>query len=75
MQSEFVYPDIADRSASGVWEEEGSLDICQRARERVHELLSSHYPDYIDSATDDKICARFFIRLAPQVMRSDPDRW
>ena len=58
-----------------MWEEEGSPDICQRARQRVRELLSSHYPDYIDSATDDKIRARFPIRLAPQVMRPDPDRW
>lgn len=75
MQTEFLYPEIADRSAQGEWEEQGAPSIRDHARERAREMLSSHYPTYIDAAADKKIRERFPIQLSSEVMRPNPDRW
>ena len=75
METEFLYPDVADRASPGEWEENGALDIRVRARERVRELLSSHYPEYIDAKTDAKLRARFPIHLPREAMRADCGRW
>ena len=37
MQTEFLYPQVADRSTPAEWEEQGSRDIRDRARERTRE--------------------------------------
>ena len=75
MRSEFQYPDIADRTSQGAWEEEGSRSIYDRAHERVQEILSTHYPEHIDPAVDAKIRERFPIRLDPADMRPGNGRW
>ena len=75
MRSEFQYPDIADRTSQGAWEEEGSRSIYDRAHERVQEILSKHYPEHIDRAVDAKIRAWFPIRLDPADMRPGNGRW
>lgn len=75
MQSEFVYPDLADRSSPGAWEESGRRDIYQLAHGRVRDVLSSHYPAYIDEAADQRLRARFPIRLARADMMPGNARW
>ncbi len=75
MRSEFVYPEIADRSSPGAWEEEGSRNVYERAHERVREILGSHYPAYLDPALDARIRERFPIRLDPADMRPGNGRW
>ena len=50
-------------------------DIRQQAGKRVKSILSSHYPEYIDAATDAKIRSTFPIRLAPGHMRAGSGRW
>jgi trimethylamine--corrinoid protein Co-methyltransferase len=75
MRSEYVYPKLADRSSPEDWQSAGSPDIRQRAGERVKALLASHYPEYIDSGTDQRIRERFPIRLAPEDMRPGNGRW
>ncbi len=75
METDYLYPDLADRSTPGAWEEEGSLDIMARARQGVKEVLSSHYPDHIDAQTDAAIRARFPIRLAQADMQTGNGRW
>ena len=42
METDYLYPDLADRSAPGAWEEEGSLDIMARAEQSVKQILSTH---------------------------------
>ena len=42
---------------------------------RVREILSTHYPQYIDAATDAKIRARYRIQLSESDMRADSGRW
>jgi trimethylamine--corrinoid protein Co-methyltransferase len=75
MRTEFRYPELADRSAPGAWEEEGSPAIVERAHERVREILSTHYPAYIGPALDAEIRSRFPIRLAEADMQPGGARW
>jgi trimethylamine--corrinoid protein Co-methyltransferase len=75
MQTEYVYPEIADRSTPGQWEEMGRKSIYDRAHERVKEILSSHYPRYIEPAVDARIRERFPIKLAAEDMRPGNGRW
>ncbi len=63
MQTEYLYPGIADRRSPNDWAERGSLDVLQRAAERVREILSSHYPHHVPDAVDAAIRARFPVRL------------
>jgi trimethylamine--corrinoid protein Co-methyltransferase len=75
MESEYLYPGISDRRSQGEWEETGRLDIVAAAHARVREILSTHYPDHIDSATDRKIRERFDILLPEDAMRPGNGRW
>lgn len=75
MRSEYEYPKLADRLPPGVWEEAGSLDIRELAGMRVKEILSSHYPAYIDPAVDKKIRERFKIELPREHMQVGSGRW
>jgi len=75
MRSEFQYPELADRTSPGEWEEEGSRSIYERAHQRVHEILGAHYPEYLDPAFDARIRERFPIRLDLADMRPGNGRW
>jgi len=75
MRSEFQYPALADRSSPGEWQERGSRTIYEQAHERVRDLLSTHYPTYLDPAVDARIRERFPIRLDPADMRPGNGRW
>ena len=69
MQSEFLYPKIADRAPPGVWEQEGSKDILERAHETAFEILSTHFPDHITPKADTNIRDRFPILLSRDAMK------
>jgi trimethylamine--corrinoid protein Co-methyltransferase len=75
MQSEYLYPELADRLTPSAWEELGSKTLYEQAHERVGEMLSSYYPTYIDPAADRRIRDRFPIRLQPEEMRPGNGRW
>ncbi len=75
MEREYLYPGISDRQSQGDWEEAGRPDIVDAAKARVREILSSHYPDHIDSAMDGKIRERFDILLPEEAMRPRNGRW
>ena len=49
--------------------------MAQRAHERVDEVLSSHYPNYIGAETDAAIRERFAIHLSPEQMQAGAKRW
>ena len=68
MQSDFVYPQIADRRSIEEWEAAGAPDIRSLALERTREILDSYYPAHIDAGLDNKIRARFDIRLPRELM-------
>lgn len=72
MQSDFLYPQIADRSAPEVWEAAGRPDIRAPARKRLADLLASHYPTHVSADTQALLRTHFDIRLPPASMRPKP---
>ena len=62
MERDYYYPSIADRNEPAVWQEEGSLDHWQRARNKVKNLLE-HHPNYIPADVDQAIRASLPIKL------------
>ena len=75
MESEYFYPAVADRTTPDQWEERGSLDIRERAHTRAKEILSSHYPTYIEPRVDNEIRTRFPIHLGREAMSPGCGRW
>ncbi len=75
MESEYLYPTLMDRTPTGDWEQAGSKDIFERSRDAVANILSSHYPIYIDSTTDQKIRDRYPIQIRQANMDADSGRW
>ena len=75
MRRDFVYPAVGDRSSPDAWAESGSLDIRERARAQVREVLSSHYPEHVERDVDDRIREAFDIRLPREAMRPGDGRW
>ncbi len=65
MQSDFLYPEIADRTVIDVWEAAGSIDIRQAGARRAQEILAEHRPRYIEPAMDRDVRALLPIELPP----------
>ena len=64
MNTDYLYPQIADRQSIEEWEENGKLDMRTRAIARTKELLSASPPGHIDPAIDASIRASHNICLA-----------
>jgi trimethylamine--corrinoid protein Co-methyltransferase len=75
METEYQYPEVADRTSTDEWEEGGATDIRQRAAEKARKILASHYPEYIDAAVDEEIRRRYPILLLREAMTADCGRW
>ena len=75
MQSEYLYPRLADRLNADQWKAVGGHDIRERARGKVREVLASHYPDTIDSTLDGRIREGFNIHLSREQMTPGNGRW
>jgi trimethylamine--corrinoid protein Co-methyltransferase len=75
MQTEYLYPKVADRLAVSEWEHRGSRDAIALAKAKVREIMASHYPAYIDPARDAAIRAAFPIRLPAEAMSRASPRW
>ena len=45
MQSEYIYPDVGDRSSPNIWEESGKPVLVDVAVQKRDEILGSHFPD------------------------------
>jgi trimethylamine--corrinoid protein Co-methyltransferase len=66
---------VGDRRPPVAWEEDGCHDVRHRARARVTEILSAHYPGHVPEAVDDRIRDAFDIQLPRAAMRPGNDRW
>ena len=71
MQSDFVYPQIADRRTITEWEAEGAQEIREVAIGRTREILDKHYPHHIPEVVDQALRERFDIRIARRMMSRD----
>jgi len=69
MQSDFVYPQIADRRSIEDWQADGAHGIRQVAVERTREILARHYPRHIADEVDAVLRERFDIRLSIEDMK------
>jgi len=63
MQKEYIYPEVGDRLSPKEWAEVGKPVLMKKARERVDTILESHFPQHIDSATDEKLRAAHNVKL------------
>jgi trimethylamine--corrinoid protein Co-methyltransferase len=75
METEYLYPELGDRSTTEEWEENGSKLIHERAGERLRELMSSHYPEYIDPKVAEELRGRYPIVLSAEAMKASCGRW
>lgn len=57
--SEFYYPDIGDRNSRKIWEQKGSLDTRERARQKAAEILAEYTPLPVDSEIVEAINKEF----------------
>lgn len=61
MERDYFYPALADREMPRTWEEGGAQSAWDRARAKVHEILSASPPAYLPAEVEDTIRARFRI--------------
>ena len=63
MKSDFLYPEVADRSSPDEWAAAGARDIRQAARDRARAILATHFPGHIGADLRRDLRDRFDIRL------------
>jgi len=74
MQSEYIYPEVGDRLSPDDWFDAGATSVDERARIRVAEVLSTHFPTHVTPETDARMRDKFDIRLpVEELTRSS--RW
>lgn len=69
MQTDFLYPRLADRRDPEQWQAAGAPDIRRPAKARAREILGTHFPAAIPADIEAAIRAEFDIRLPADVMR------
>jgi len=75
MQRDYVYPEVGDRWSPKEWAERGAPDLLDRARARVREILSRHYPEHLGGELDERLRGALPIRLPRENMRPGNPRW
>lgn len=75
MERDYVYPQVGDRRSPKDWQEDGAVDVRERAQRYVRQTLAGHYPTHIDPAIDRRIRERFPIRLPRGLMEPGDARW
>ena len=61
MQTEYVYPSVADRTSPKEWAEIGKPDLVQKAIARKNRILAESNAPQLDPAVDAAIRAAFNI--------------
>lgn len=68
MQREYIYPTIGDRTSPKEWVEQDKPVLVEKARNRVDEILGTHYPSHISDEVDAAIREKFNIVLPREAM-------
>ena len=63
MQTEYLYPEIGDRTSPKEWEERGRPDLLEQAIARRKAILESHYPAHVTPDLDARLRAAANILL------------
>lgn len=69
METEYLYPALADRASVQVWTDEGARTIEERARDTAAALRAEHFPRTLAPGIDARLRDRFPIRLPEDRMR------
>jgi trimethylamine--corrinoid protein Co-methyltransferase len=64
MQSEYIYPELSDRTSPLQWEENQKPVILEQAIKKRDEILASHYPQHVSDDADLQVRERFPIKLS-----------
>ena len=70
METEYVYPQLMDRSRTDQWESEGAKDVLQRSQKITRDILNSHFPNYFGETNDQHIRAEYPIKLPKSAMQA-----
>lgn len=63
MQSEYLYPSVADRNSPKEWVEKGQPQLIDTAREKVDSILSAHYPEHISMLKHTSLLNEFDLKI------------
>jgi trimethylamine--corrinoid protein Co-methyltransferase len=63
METEYIYPKLADRSSPKEWEELGRPCLLARAKARKEAILAASTTPLVDPEVDRAVRARFNIRF------------
>jgi len=66
MQTDYIYPEIGDRTSPKEWVEKGKPNLVESAIKRKNDILSKPAKAALEPATDADIRKRFNIRLPKQ---------
>ena len=72
MESEFLYPQVADRQSLSDWHAAGKPGIRDHARRKVTEILRQHFPQV---ERETLLRERFPLALPASAMRAETCRW
>ena len=64
MQSEYIYPELSDRTSPLVWTENDKPVIVETAIKKRNEILASHYPQHVSDDADLAIREKFPIKIS-----------
>ncbi|NKC16348.1 MAG: methyltransferase [Gammaproteobacteria bacterium] len=75
MHSEYLYPEVGDRTSPKEWYEQDKPDVMLKASARLRRIMAEHFPAHIDAAVDARLRAELPIRLPPETMRASTSPW
>ena len=68
MQTEYIYPDLADRLSPNQWIEQDKPVLLDKAIARKKEILGNYFPDHVSDEVDRKIRDEFNIFLSREAI-------
>ena len=63
MQSEYIYPNLANRFSPKEWEEQGKPELVDEATAKVVAILAQGDNEVLDAEIDARLLARFDLLL------------
>ena len=69
MNTEYLYPEVMDRTGREDWESRGAPEIRETARAHAREILAEHWPSPFTPEMDAELRSRFDVRLPVEAMR------